>query len=233
MENNHVMSQQIEPQDELEFLRNILNNIPALVYINELERQNDPSSLKNIYLNQLGLDLIGYTREEIDAMGYRFYEEVIHPEDMEVIPQTYEASNNNYNASKSFVFMQRLKFKGQLKYHWFYDHGTILNTYEDGSPHKALMISVEVSDTMVTHNQLNIALKEISRLKYALKLSTLTLREKEVLHLITKGKTDKCISEKCNISIQTAKKHRNNLINKTGVNNTAELVALAVEAGEY
>ncbi|MEI6753295.1 MAG: LuxR C-terminal-related transcriptional regulator [Paludibacter sp.] len=217
--------------EELKFFKNILDNVPALVYINELERPNDPGSLKNVYMNQYGLELIGYSRVEIDWMGYRFYEEVIHPDDMEIIPQTYEASNSN--TAKSFVFMQRLKFKGELKYRWFYDHGTILSTYKDGSPHQALMVSLEVSDTMVTHNQLNTALKEISRLKYALKLSTLTTREKEVLHLIAKGKTDKEISTGLFISIQTAKKHRSNLILKTAVNNTAELVALAVEAGEY
>lgn len=217
--------------EELEFLKSILDNMPALVYINELESPNDPRSLRNVYLNQYGLDLIGYTREEIDALGYRFYEEVIHPDDMEIIPQTYEASNSN--RAESFVFMQRLKFKGEKKYHWFYDHGTILSAYEDGSPHQALMVSVDVTDTIVTHNQLSAALKEISHLKYALKLSILTAREKEVLHLIAKGKTDKEISTALFISIQTAKKHRNNLLLKTGVNNTAELVALAVEAGEY
>ena len=231
MKKSNSKDKQTEPHDELEFLRTVLNNIPALVYINELERPNDPRSLKNVYLNQYGLDLIGYTREEIDALGYRFYEEVIHPNDMEIIPQTYEASNSN--RAESFVFMQRLKFKEKKEYHWFYDHGTVLSAYEDGSPHQALMVSVDVTDTIVTHNQLNAALKEISRLKYTLKLSILTAREKEVLHLITKGKTDKSISEELNISIQTAKKHRNNLIEKTGVANTAELVALAVEAGEY
>lgn len=232
MENHRINSEQIEPQAELAFLKNILDKIPALVYINELKRCGDPFSLKNVYLNQYGLNLIGFTREEIDKMGYRFYEEVIHPDDMEIIPQTFEATINNQTTT-TFVFMQRLKFKGQLKYHWFYDQGIILSTYEDGSPHQALMVSVEVTNSMVTHNQLNTALKEISQLKYALKLSTLTPREKEVLHLIAKGKTDKEISVELCISVPTAKKHRNNIIHKTGVNNTAELVALAVEAGEY
>lgn len=231
MEKYQQKNQKIELHDDMEFHRTILNKIPALVYINELESPNDLFSLKNVYLNQYGLDLIGYTQEEINKMGYHFYEEVIHPDDMEVIPQTYEATTK-YNSTMSFVFMQRLKFKEQLNYHWFYNHGTLLSTYEDGSPRQALIVSVEITETMHTQNQLTYALKEINRLKHALKLSALTAREKEVLHLIAKGKTDKSISEKLSISIQTAKKHRNNLIEKTGVNNTAELVALAVEAGE-
>ena len=75
-------------------------------------------------------------------------------------------------------------------------------------------------------------MKKISQFKHIIKLNTLTTREKEILHIIAKGKTDKEIADKLFISIRTAKKHRNNMITKIGVNNTVELVAFAVEEGE-
>ena len=75
-------------------------------------------------------------------------------------------------------------------------------------------------------------MKKISQFNHIIKLNTLTTREKEILHLIAKGKTDKEIADKLFISIRTAKKHRNNMITKIGVNNTVELVAFAVEEGE-
>ena len=75
-------------------------------------------------------------------------------------------------------------------------------------------------------------MKKISQFKHIIKLNTLTTREKEILHLIAKGKTDKELADKLFISIRTAKKHRNNMITKIGVNNTVELVAFAVEEGE-
>ena len=75
-------------------------------------------------------------------------------------------------------------------------------------------------------------MKKISQFKHIIKLNTLTTREKEILHLIAKVKTDKEIADKLFISIRTAKKHRNNMITKIGVNNTVELVAFAVEEGE-
>ena len=74
-------------------------------------------------------------------------------------------------------------------------------------------------------------MKKISQFKHIIKLNTLTTREKEILHLIAKGKTDKEIADKLFISIRTAKKHRNNMITKIGVNNTVELVAFAGEEG--
>ena len=86
---------------------------------------------------------------------------------------------------------------------------------------------------MHADNQLNKALKEISKLQRELRLSHLTTREKEILALIAKGKTDKEIASELFISITTAKKHRTNLIVKTEVRNTAELVAFAMKNGRY
>lgn len=218
--------------DTLEFYKKVLDTMPALVYINELQNPNDPASVKNVYLNRFGHNFIGYTRDEIDALGVEFFQKIIHPDDLEIIPVTVEAENDK-NISSCLVSMHRLKPKSKTNYQWHYDHGLAFDSFPDGTVRRGLFVSVNVNDTMTTQNQLTAALKEISRLKYALKLSVLTTREKEVLHLIAKGKTDKEISAELFISLQTAKKHRNNLIHKTAVTNTAELVALAVEAGEY
>lgn len=221
-----------ELENELAFLRKIVNSLPALVYINELEHPNDPSSIKNVYLNQFGHDFIGYTREEIDELGSQFFQRIIHPDDLEVIPVTVHAENSRITNS-CLVSMHRLQAKGEKEYHWHYDHGITFDYFPDGSSRQAMVVSVNVTDTITTQNQLNAPLKEISQLKYTLKLSALTSREKEVLHLITKGKTDKEISTQLFISVNTAKKHRTNIIHKAEVKNTAELVALAIESGLY
>lgn len=232
MENNASKCNAFSSNEELEFLRNVIEKIPAIVYINELERPNDPTSIKNVYLSPSALSFVNLTQEEVTKMGNRFLDGIIHPDDMDVVPVTVTVSNN-FVEETTLISMYRLKLPGKDSYSWYYCHGRIISTFEDGSPCQLLTVGLEVTDTMHTQQQLAFALKEISRLKHALKLSNLSDREKEVLRLIVKGKTDKSISEKLNISIQTAKKHRNNLILKTEVNNTAELVALAVEAGEH
>lgn len=232
MKNNKSESNVLSPKDELEFLRNTMDNLPAVVYINELGKPGDMTTLRNIWMNQRCLEIFNRSQEEITAMGYRFVEGVIHPDDMEIIPSSINVVYN-FVEETILVYMYRVRKYGTEDYGWYYFQGRVISAFDDGLPKQLLTIGMEVTDSMHTHNQLNSAFKKISQLKYALKLSTLTTREKEVLHLITKGKTDKSISEKLNISIQTAKKHRNNLIEKTGVANTAELVALAVEAGEY
>lgn len=216
--------------ENLEFLKNTMDNLPSVVYINELGKPGDMQSLRNIWMNKRCLEIFNNTQDEITKMGSRFVDGVIHPDDMEIVPTSINVVYN-FVEETNLIFMYRVRNRGTENYGWYYFQGRVIATFDDGSPKRLLTTGMEVTDTMHTQNQLNSALKEISRLKHALKLSTLTPREKEVLHLISNGKTDKDISSKLFISIPTAKKHRNNLIQKLGINNTAELVALAVEAG--
>ena len=59
--------------------------------------------------------------------------------------------------------------------------------------------------------------------------STLTQRELEVLDLICRQYTAQEIAEKLFISTRTVDGHRNNLLEKTGVRNTAGLVVFAIK----
>ena len=218
----------------LEFVsfQNILNLLPAVVYINELQTPGDPLSCRNVWMNKTGIDTVGYSQEEITQMGYKFYQEIMHPDDLEILPIPLEKT---YASQKIPVFMsmQRIRSKGQSAYRWNYTHGVLTSTFGDGSPRQFLAVAMDITDSMPCNDQLVAVLKEIKQLKSSLKLRVFTAREKEILKLITKGKTDKDIASALFISIQTAKKHHTNIIRKAEVKNTAELVALAMESGLY
>lgn len=57
----------------------------------------------------------------------------------------------------------------------------------------------------------------------------LTVREKEVLYLILKEKTNQEIAEKLFISVRTVDAHKRNLLDKTGSRNVAGLVIFALD----
>jgi len=59
----------------------------------------------------------------------------------------------------------------------------------------------------------------------------ITRREKEILGLIVNGLTNKEIAAQLNLSIRTVENHRNHLLQKLDVNNTAGLVKKAIEEG--
>jgi len=59
----------------------------------------------------------------------------------------------------------------------------------------------------------------------------ITRREKEILGLIVAGLSNKEIAEKLSLSIRTVENHRNHLLQKLDVKNTAGLVKTAIDEG--
>lgn len=60
------------------------------------------------------------------------------------------------------------------------------------------------------------------------KTNDLTKRETEIIQLVYNGYTDKEIAEKLNISIKTASTHRNNILRKLELKNTALLIRYVI-----
>jgi DNA-binding NarL/FixJ family response regulator len=58
--------------------------------------------------------------------------------------------------------------------------------------------------------------------------TVLTSREREIVQLLTEGKTNKEIASLLNISVRTVEAHRAAIMNKLGINSLAELVHYAI-----
>ena len=61
--------------------------------------------------------------------------------------------------------------------------------------------------------------------------STLSSREREILKLICKGRTNKQIAEELFLSVRTVERNRSSIMHKAGLESRAELVAYAVRHG--
>lgn len=74
--------------------------------------------------------------------------------------------------------------------------------------------------------------KEVLRiLETAEERDTLTLRERQVLHLIAQGCANAAIAERLSISPKTVDNHRTRMMAKLQVHSTAQLLALALKEG--
>ncbi|WP_304237743.1 response regulator transcription factor [Jiulongibacter sediminis] len=62
-------------------------------------------------------------------------------------------------------------------------------------------------------------------------LDKLSKKEKEILKFIAQGMSSKDIALRLTLSIRTVSNHRANMLKKTGLNNTAELVRMATNEG--
>ena len=213
---------------DADFFKNLFCFLPGIIYVNKLDRPGDISSFHNVCINQRGLDFVGYTQEEVYCLGFDLFREIIHPEDMEKMLVSLKSVYSS--GSESLVApILRVKPKGHENYSLFYCSKLVQETFDDGTLKQVVVNAVEIINP---HQQLIMALKEIRRLKEKL-LSNLSEREMEILHLIVSEKTTAKIAALLFISTATVKKHRYNMIQKTGVHNSAGLAKLAVESGEY
>jgi DNA-binding NarL/FixJ family response regulator len=100
----------------------------------------------------------------------------------------------------------------------------VMYSVSAGNKHFPLIDGCEFPPAMIGAGSRNI----LSRGRPgALKL--LSQREHEVLKLIAEGKTHRQITEVLNISINTVNTHRNNIIKKLNLHDTASLVLYAVK----
>ncbi|MDO9153483.1 MAG: LuxR C-terminal-related transcriptional regulator [Paludibacter sp.] len=137
-------------------------------------------------------------------MGYGFFTEYIHPDDMEVIPESIKLAFAG-TSETIFAGMYRFKNKQLNAYNWLYGNCIPLSTFDDGSVRQMLVVAIDITDKMKCDNQLASALRETHKLKHDLKLCNCSKREKDVLNLIIQGKTDKEIAKELFISIATAR----------------------------
>ncbi|MEZ6014154.1 MAG: response regulator transcription factor [Planctomycetota bacterium] len=63
------------------------------------------------------------------------------------------------------------------------------------------------------------------------RLAPLTAREREVFQLLALGKSNKEVARELDVSLGTAKKHRENLQRKLDAHSTAELARIAIQEG--
>lgn len=87
----------------------------------------------------------------------------------------------------------------------------------------------EVSAILVSAMQNNTVVKPINSNQKV--LGILSKKEVEVLKFIADGKSSKDIAETLGLSIRTVSNHRANMLKKTNLNNTAELVRIASTEG--
>lgn len=214
-------------EDELQFLRSILEKVPAMIGIQQFDDLADPTTNHNIWVNQQSVDFLRYSREEMDELGFRLFLETMHPGDMEMIGNSLMKFGKDPGMVYGGVY--RLKPKDK-DYKWVIGALAVMEM-KDGRPWRFLNVTLDIDLMKDTQNQIIALTRENTRLRNQIEIGKLTRREKQVIKLITEGKTDKEISRSLYISILTVKTHRHNIHRKLRLQNTASLVHFAVENG--
>lgn len=212
-----------ELEEKCAFLERVVHHVPANIYISDLDRGV-------VWCNRTNEETLGYTLEEILAMGgMNYMRAIVHPDDQN-IPDDSITHYQQFDGAE-FGGLFRAKHKAEKEYKWFMGWAKAFRKNEEGDVKELICVDVDMSPKMNTEDQLILALKENLKQKNRLLVNSLRKRELEILGLICQGLSTKDIAGKLFISTNTVSTHRKSIQKKLGTANVADLVSLGREAG--
>ncbi|MBR0570435.1 helix-turn-helix transcriptional regulator [Microvirga sp. STS03] len=215
--------QLLELQQKCDFLEKVIHEVPANIYISDLEKGLT-------WCNKTNEESLGYTLEEIREMGgLEYMYKIVHPEDHNIPDDSITHYQNFEGAEYGGVF--RAKHKDEKEYKWFIGWAKAFSKKGPDEVKELLCVDVDMSPRMNTDTQLVQALRDNLKQKNKLLIKCLRKREIEVLDLVCKGFNSKEIADKLFISPNTVSTHRKHIQQKLGTANVADLVSLGKEAG--
>ncbi len=174
------------------------------------------------YFNKTALRNFDESMDEIKEEGVRFLQKIIHPESAQYIIPLKKAFIKTGNEHRVIAFEQRIKYSKTSDYR---NHLCFSTLNKKLRSTLTLTLPVNYLEAFVQKRIFNES--EIFN-KYYEGFNSLTEREKEVLKLISDGKSNIDISRKLYISSLTVKTHRQNIIKKLQTNNITDLTKIAV-----
>lgn len=210
-------------KEKCAFLERIVNEVPANIYVSDLEEGV-------FWCNKTNEETLGYTLTEIKEMdSMEYMQRIVHPDDLDIPEDSVQHYKKFEGPEYGGVF--RAKHRDDNFYKWYIGWARAFDRKKNGEVKNIICVDVDLSQQMNTEQQLTQALKDSLRLKNKLLIKNLRKREIEILHLICKGLRTKAIADALFISINTVTTHRKNIQKKLGTTNLADLVTLAKEAG--
>ena len=196
-------------KDEKISLEDINELIPGYVHL------NNRSDIHLEYMSRNGLNRFQKSLEEIQNGGVEFLNEITDKRSQYIFATGLLGFSMNEDEQGTFSFVQRVRNTKKDPFQLYF---TVSKKYKNGT--SLLSYTQPI-------NELNagIYLKEIADERFEFynahyhKFMQLTKREKQIIHLIIEGKTNRQIAERLYISYETVKTHRKNIFRKLETSN--------------
>lgn len=193
--------------------------LPGVFHLNRI------NSIEMVYLDKTTRERIEIPKSNIEREGMRVLKKFLDPSCMDYLVQVNKAadfSDPTYILSTfqniSFDPMEVMD-QNQHQYNWCF------SSKKKFSDELTISITQPLNEIGKLYLQLEKVLEENLFLKKNFKLfNMLTRREKEIMRLISQGKTSQQISEELFISPHTVTTHRKNIWYKLEIKSYAELI---------
>lgn len=140
--NSHDISECKQVEAELKernhFIEQIVHHSPQLLYI------FDPTTGCNFYVNNQSVEILGYTPQEIQQRGAKFFLEVFHPEDLPLLERNFNHWKHAVDG-KVLTNEYRMKHKNGT-WRWLRSREIVFARDENNFPNRVLGITEDISE---------------------------------------------------------------------------------------
>lgn len=208
--------------------RNVLNIEDIGDYIPGGVMVQDLKIMTNTYMNRYGCDYLRQNRASLLAMGPSFFDKFFPPEEMKIIKPEMRKFVLESKGDDVHSFFQRIRPDDHADYEWFYTTTKLYPGSAEEGTSKVFHVAVKADMLSYVGKKLKdlVAIDCYVTKNYHL-FSRLTLREKQIISLITKGDTSCTIAEQLFLSIHTVNNHRKNILHKLGLTSISQLIKFA------
>ncbi|HAJ64793.1 MAG TPA: hypothetical protein DCP31_40765, partial [Cyanobacteria bacterium UBA8543] len=125
-------------QESQRLLQAITEENPNLLYVYDLIEQ------RNIYSHRELFAILGYTLEEIEQMGKAVLSNLMHPDDLAVLPQHFKRLENAKDG-EIFEFEYRMRHKNG-EWRWMFSRDSVFTRNTEGKPRQIVGAAADISD---------------------------------------------------------------------------------------
>ncbi|MET3503169.1 DNA-binding NarL/FixJ family response regulator [Mucilaginibacter rubeus] len=207
---------------KLSDIQSIADDLPSALIIHEVE------TLQIVYMNSVGLDILGTTLGELQAIGPDAYHvKYFNTEDSnEYVPKILHLIKSKTQEQVSYF--QQVRVPDNPEWQLFVSNTKVFARNDAGDATYMLTIASRLDPVHHITTKVNRLMNEIAFLRHNnLLFLTLTRREKEILKYIAMGMSSAEISTKLFIAPATAETHRKNIKNKLHLKNNYDAVMFA------
>ncbi len=145
---NETLEQEVQKRtaelvESQHFLESINQATPNKIYIFDLLTQT------LVFANQPFEALLGYSSEELLAMGADYHQQIVHPDDQAKFKQHEQAILQSDDVDNAVFEIEYRVCDASGNWHWLYSQETVFATASNHQPILMLGVSVDISDRKI------------------------------------------------------------------------------------
>ncbi len=132
-------------EQSVRFFQQLAKTMPGVLFVYDLLER------RNVYVNQGGWAMLGYTEDEFLNMADRFLATTLHPEDLARLPQLAEEYARAVDG-QVFTHLFRMRHKNGT-WRWVQRHVSVFAWTPDGRPQQLVGTSIDVTEIRNAHEE--------------------------------------------------------------------------------